>query len=359
MLKIFFSLIVLSFAFWGIKTYWLSSVGEAEVAEEKRVAIPSDSKKNLPYIRTQIIRPEDAEAVDEYSGATEPFKATNVESEVSGRIKKRYIEEGSAVQEGDLLFELHDDDRSRSLLTAQSEMSLRQMQYDAAKKLEAKKFTSPISLAVAKNNLEVAKLKLKTAELNQSRLKIRAPFSGVVSKVYAETNHTISPSLMDPKLCHIVALDPLRIVFHVPEASFLQFKHGQDITVHIPPHDTKIGKIVFIAPVVDEETRTFKIKADMRNPGYLIPAGFAVDVAVKRSLTNIHKIDASWIVLSKDGKPGVMTVYNNVTKFIPIKVLHSGKTHFLVQGLSGSVRVIVLGQEGFRSGIKVRYKDNE
>ncbi|UNM06015.1 MAG: efflux RND transporter periplasmic adaptor subunit [Holosporaceae bacterium] len=309
------------------------------------------------HVRSKVSVAREAEIKEEYAGTTEPYREANIDAQISGRIKKIHVREGEFVRQGDVLFTLYDDDRTNKLMAARSEVALRKMQYVAAQKLEAKKFTSPISLANAYNNLQSANLGLRKAELNHARLNVKAPFDGIVNKVFVEPNTILSDSMIGLNLCRIVTLSPLYVTIEVPERAYEQLKSLKTVYVRLTDNREVEGTLVFVSSVANEKTKTFKAKIQIDNSDLVLPAGMSVSVVLPLSFSNIHELAPSIITLSREGAAGVMAIVSGKAQFMPVKIVRATKQAFFVTGLPTRLRVITLGQNAIQDGTDVRYDD--
>ncbi len=321
--------------------------------------LKSASLEKNYLVRSKISVARETEIKEEYAGTTEPYREVNLDAQISGRIKKIRVREGDFVRQGDILFTLYDDDRTNKLMSARAEVALRKMQYIAAQKLEAKKFTSPISLATAYNNLEKANLGLKKAELNYARLKVAAPFDGVVNKIFVEPNAILSDSMMDLKLCRIVALSPLFVTIEVPERAYEQLRSLKTVYVRLADNREIEGEIVFVSSVANEKTKTFKVKIQINNSDLMLPAGMSVSVVLPLTFSNVHEISPSWIALSGEGVAGIMAIVSEKTRFMPVQIVRATKSTFFVTGLPSQLRIITLGQNVIQDGTGVRYENSD
>ncbi len=68
----------------------------------------------------------------------------------------------------------------------------------------------------------------------------------------------------------------------------------------------------------------------------------------------LHKISPSLLSLNDDGVLGVKIVdKDNITRFIPIKIISEENKLMLIEGLNDEVTLITVGHEFVRNGTKV------
>lgn len=349
----FFIIFGIAVAYWA----YFRETGDHQVAASAEPQGKNEEKESGPEVlsvKSEISQAKNVEIFEEYAGVTSPFNDADVESQVSGYVQSIHVQEGDYVEQGQLLFTISDDGRTAKLKAAESEFRLRYMQYQSAKKLEAKKFTSPISLATAEYNLERAKLALDMAKTDHKRLRVLAPFSGVVQKIYVDPNQSISPSLMNVKLCHLVGLSPLYIFIEVPEMAYLSVQNIKEALVKLPNGREEMAVRDFISSLAQQKTKTFPMRFKLQNRDYKLPSGLSVDVRIPKVLQKVHMIQPSWVVLSSSGEMGVMVIEMGKAHFVPIQIAHSSKDLFYASGLPNNVEIITRGQNEVIEGADVR-----
>jgi len=126
------------------------------------------------------------------------------------------------------------------------------------------------------------------AQAEQSRLKtlfhygtITAPFTGVVTKRYANTGALIQAGTSSQtQAMPVVRLSRnglLRLALPVPESAVPLVRLGEPVDVKVGAlHRTFPGKVARFADKVDESTRTMKTEVDVPNPNLeLVPGMYA------------------------------------------------------------------------------------
>jgi macrolide-specific efflux system membrane fusion protein len=132
----------------------------------------------------------------------------------------------------------------------------------------------------------VANAKLKQADAEIGRRKLKAPFAGVINQVVREKGEWVGQG--DP-VVHLVQMDRLRVHGRVNADNF----HWNDIkgrvvevTVHLPgdkSHQVE-GRIGFASPVVDDDG-TFRVWAEIENTrdgqGWVLGPGFPATMRLR------------------------------------------------------------------------------
>ncbi|MEJ5056135.1 efflux RND transporter periplasmic adaptor subunit [Sphingobacterium sp. MYb382] len=197
------------------------------------------------------------------NGVFAPKQEVNLSSEVSGKVIRVLVEEGSFVKTGQTLAVINGDKQNVSVSNAQAV-------YDNAKN-EVARFESAFSTGgVTKQQLDQAKLQLdqannnlKSARISASDVNITASFSGIINKKNIEPGSYIAPGNV---MFEIVNVSTLKLKIKVDEKNIGQVKLGQSIKVgsDVLPDKSFYGVVTFIAPKADESLN-FPVELEIKN----------------------------------------------------------------------------------------------
>jgi membrane fusion protein (multidrug efflux system) len=313
--------------------------------EEKEAAVP---------VETQPLKR--AEMIAVYSG-TAPIEAHEeavVVAKVGGEVRQIYVEEGDAVQPGQILARL-DGDRLR-LTLAQTEANLRKLERDYKRTLElADKGLVPKSTAEnTKFDLDALRAGYESARLELNYTEIRAPIRGVISMRNVKVGNTIGPN--DPTFT-VTDLDPLLAYVHVPEKEFRKIAPGQkaEVVVDALGGERFVGTISRISPTVDPQTGTFRARVEVPDASRrLKPGMFArVNIVYERRQDALQLPRSA--ILDADGTQSVFVVADGKAEQRSIRTgLSNGGWIEVLEGLQGTEQVVTVGQAGLKTGTPVK-----
>ncbi len=189
-------------------------------------------------------------------GKLEPKDYVDVGVQVSGQLKKLYVEIGDTVKAGDLLAEVDPQSYQSKVdgnvaqiksLQAQLEQQKAQAAYDklqferAAKLVKAKAVSeqeaeekekayrvSEATVASLEAQIEEAQASLETNQINLGYTKIYAPMDGIVSDQIAREGQTLNANQTTPTVVQIANLDVMTIRAEVAEADVMRLKPGME-----------------------------------------------------------------------------------------------------------------------------------
>lgn len=123
----------------------------------------------------------------------------------------------------------------------------------------------------AERILENAKAQLRVAEVELSKTRIEAPFSGVVARRYVRTGQKLAPG---DRLFWISELAPLRVRFTVTERVMHDVSKGTTVYVSsaVAPGTVYRAKVLQVSPVVDPASDSVDVMAELEGkPANLRP----------------------------------------------------------------------------------------
>jgi len=267
----------------------LIPVAAAESAAEGPTELKmSPAAVALAGIRTAPVRRNIARREVRLSGklAYDETRVKTITAWVPGRIERLYVDyTGIAVKQGDHLAELY----SPELYAAQEEL------IQAAKRVpaDAKSLGRASALATLEATREKFRLwGLTDAQIRQiekrgapsDRMTIYSPIAGVVVHKNALQGLYVSTG---SRIYTVADLSRVWVILDAYESDLPWLRFGQevDISVQALPGRAFQGRIAFIDPVLDEKTRTVKVRLSLENPdGALKPGLFAQ--AVVHSVTD-------------------------------------------------------------------------
>lgn len=212
-------------------------------------------------------------------------------------------------------------------------------------------------IAEARARIEQARANLVREQVRLADTEIRAPFDGTAGV------RTLSPGdylkVGDP-VVQVVDLDPLEISFRVAERFKPKFSLGQRVDLQVSPYpqQTFSAEVSFIAPGVDEATRTFQVKARVENADHrLSPGLFARAVVVTDTFP--EAVTVPWeSVIQTEQETYIYIVEGDVARKVPVRLgqVTPQWAQLLESELAPGTPVILEGKFASRDGAKVAPK---
>jgi membrane fusion protein (multidrug efflux system) len=294
------------------------------------------------------LRRKEAEAI----GTLRSWESVVVKPEVTGRIAKIAFEEGTFVKAGALLVELDTAEAEAEVLRTKAALELAQETYQRALKLRQQGAGSVATLDRAQADLAAAEANVKLAEARLAKMRLVAPFDGVLGLRKVSVGALLTPG---QEIVNLEQINPLKVDFKVPEMLLASVKVGQVIRLRLDAMDRRTvdGTVYAIDPLLETGGRAIVLRARIPNPdGVLRPGLFARVV-----LTIEEKPDAIFVPEQAvlPGSDGSMSVFKAVDgKAVMAKVALGERIKGEVEvtaGLEPGDVVVTAGLPKLRPGV--------
>ena len=273
----------------------------------------SNAAIQLANIQTSIIGSGNTKAGLTLNGKVKADeRRVNVQTtHFAARIEKLYKNfEGETVRKGDKIAELY----SPELVTAQEELI-------EAKKVES---SNPILLEAARKKLHHWKLSMEQIQKIESSNKpmrtfdLLADYDGIITKKMVSSGDHLNEGGV---LLEITDLSKVWAVFEVYERDLKNLSVGQniDFTARSIPSQQFSGKIAFIEPVLNANSRVVEVRVDVNNAnGALKP-----DVFLKGKVTMNSQSDGLMV-------PKSAVLWTGERSVVYTKVNEDGNEYFML-----------------------------
>jgi RND family efflux transporter MFP subunit len=247
--------------------------------------------------------------------------------------------------------------KSRPNLIAQQEIDTAAAHYREA---EAQLATARAALESTRQQVQVTTASTARVKTMMSYLRITAPFSGVVTKRYADAGAMIQAGTASQTqampVIRLSQIDRLRLVLPVPESIVARVKTGSPVDVRVESLGQVFhGKVSRFTGRLDSGTRTMETEVDLVNPGgVILPGmyGYASLVLDRQAHALVVPVQA---VSGHNTTPTIFVV--NSSQAIEQREVKIGlETPSLVEikaGLSEGELVIIGNRVGVKTGKKV------
>lgn len=350
---------------------WISS---GEAAASAAPAAPAEVGVETVHSRT--IR-----AWSEFSGRLHPVQSVDVRPEVGGRITDVRIEDGQAVEAGEVLFVIDPTPyeaavarAEAALNSAKADLAFATTDFERAATLLQRRIVARRFYDERQNALQVAKAARRTAEaeLRQARIDldhayVKAPISGRVGRVEITLGNLVQPGPGAPLLTTIVSNAEVYADFEVDEQTYLRSirSHAAGnaaermIPVELSLRDrqaTYRGHIHAFDNRIDVGSGTIRARAKFENAdGRLLP-GMFVTVRLADAVPQQALIVPERAIGTDQGKKFVYVV--DASDQVAYREVRLGRQvpdagRIVLSGVEPGDRVVVDGLQHVRPGAQV------
>lgn len=214
-------------------------------------------KQELPQYITAEVTKGDLENSVLATGVLEATKMVSVGAQVSGQVKKMYVQLGDQVKQGQLIAQIDSVRQENDQKTAEASIKNQQAQlavkdanlakveaeYNRQKAMYAQDATSRSELESALANYKIAQADITAinAQIEQSRLtlatakedlgytRIVAPMDGTIVAIVTEEGQTVNANQSAPTIVKLAKLNDMTIKAEISEADVMKVEKGQRV----------------------------------------------------------------------------------------------------------------------------------
>jgi cobalt-zinc-cadmium efflux system membrane fusion protein len=319
-------------------------------------------------IKTEAVRYQDIGETLMIPGRleTQNRRLSKIGSPITGRVSDLYVSLGDIVKKGQVLARINSIELTQTQLTlikSSQLIGLKTKAVERAKLLFEADVISKAEMLRIENELEAVKAdyrasrdqllvlgmsekaveKLEASGQINSFADIRSLFDGIVISRAINVGQIVNPQ---DNLFHIADLSKLWAVANIPEqqASFIQ--KDEVVSIEIPALDNKQieAKIVFEDSIVDPQTRTVMVRAELDNLGLIFKPDMLTSMYIRSKKTSKLAIPVSSVVRENDRK---YVLVQNTPKTFRLREVElgsrDGNLFSIISGLSEGETVVTDG----------------
>ena len=369
--------------------------------QRREMVLAAESKaggESLPVVNVQLVKRSSTKTNLVLPGNVQAITEGPVLARSSGYIKKRYVDIGDRVTEGQVLADIEAPELGQQIKQAQAtidqagsmvqqaQAALEQGQANSnLARVTAERWANLLTKGVVSRQdndtyqaqyqaqqsnvqalekaIAAAKSNVAAAEANLARLNqmltyqtVRAPFAGVITLRNVDTGVLVTEG--STLLFRIAQTDRLRTYLNVPQADADSVRVGQQATLTIPdqPGRKFTGTVARTSNALDPATRTLLVEVQVPNPGaMLMPGEYAeVDLAVPRKDPPLV-VPSDTLVVRSDGPQVAVVGSDGVVHFAGVHLGRDLGDHLeVLSGLEEGQQLVVNPSDLIREGVKVK-----
>lgn len=209
-----------------------------------------------------------------YTGTAtlEADKQAVVVSQITGVVLRINAEEADFVEAGQILAGIETDRYALEVERANATLKRLQTELQRKQELFARKLASTEDFERVSAEFEAQKAAYDLARLDLAHTRIKAPISGYISERMVRVGNLVK---QHQPVFHITSYDPLLAVLHVPERELRVLSKGLPVTMSVDawPGESFSGEVIRISPVIDTNTGTFRVTAQINDRGQMLKPG--------------------------------------------------------------------------------------
>lgn len=308
----------------------------------------------LPLVTVAAVTAHDFSDRIEAIGTATANEQVSITAPVTERITRLGFADGDYVRRGQVLAVLAQGLESASLASATAQARVAEQQLARVAALRSRGFATKSSL-----DSQVAAVASARAGTNQARAIIadriiRAPFSGYVSLRKISVGSVVGAGT---EIAVVSDISRIKLDFSIPETSLASVRVGQSVSAVSAayPGEPIVGTISAIDPVIDAQTRSVIVRANLPNGGARLKPGMLLSVLIKSRARTAIAVPELAVV--QEGDARFVYIIGKDQKAVRLPITTGGRDGNLIEvtnGLDAGQQIVTEGIVKLSEGIKVR-----
>jgi membrane fusion protein (multidrug efflux system) len=307
-------------------------------------------------VRTGSIESATMVSIHRASTTLRAARQAPVVARAAGIVRSLRAEEGDRVSVGQLLAELEDDEARLAAEKARVDLEVAQSEFNRAEQLLREQLLSPEQHGQKQTAMAQARAARDRAELALSWTRIRAPFSGVVTRRLLDRGATVGSM---QAVFELADVSKLYADVPVPEAVAASLRPGGETRLEPVASEPVAARIDRIAPAVDTGTGTVKVTVVTGASRALKPGAFVEVEVITATHSDVPTVPREALVA--DGtRWRLFTIENGQARAIGVVTgfENEGRVEVAPEqagtALSPGTVVVIAGAAALSDGVPVR-----
>ncbi|RCS24728.1 efflux RND transporter periplasmic adaptor subunit [Phyllobacterium salinisoli] len=303
-----------------------------------------------------VARPAENETINNRLtaiGTGRALETVSVTPYTGGMMTKLLVKAGARVKEGEPIAQLDAENEQIAADKAQIALQDAQNTLRRVTTLRATNTVTQVQVVDAELSVANAKLASEEASLALSRRTVTAPISGVIGILPVNAGNFVSPQT---SIATIDDRSQILIDIWVPERYAPQIKIGLPLTATALAMPGQIfeGKISAVDNMVDEASRTLRVRAGIANAKDMLRAGMSFEVTIHFPGDTYPAVDPLALQWSAEGA-FVWRIVDGLAEKVPVRIIQRNTTSILVDAqLRAGDMIVTQGVQSVRAGNPVK-----
>lgn len=310
-------------------------------------------------VRVEVtqVKAATADRTSRYSGTVEEENGTLLSFAVGGTVSRVLVDEGDRVGKGQLIATLDTEQLTHNHTSAQAALAQAEDAYRRMEELHGKGSLPEIKWVEAQTALQRARASEQMARKQLADCRLYAPFSGVISKKFAEKGQNVGAGTQIAKL---VAVGRMKVKISVPESEMAQISVGQkaDVTIEAIGGASMQATVTEKGVAADPLSRSYDVKLSLPKADRKLLPGMVADVALRGGNTSMACILPAHIVQidERNNEFVWLAVGGKAVKRIVTVGGFTADGVIVTSGLADGDMVITAGAQKVSEGMRVEIK---
>ncbi|WP_316752650.1 efflux RND transporter periplasmic adaptor subunit [Pedobacter gandavensis] len=334
----------------------------------------TDQARTVPIATVSVL---DTVIFKEYIADIQAVKNVEVRSRLSGFLEKIYVEEGSAVKAGQVLFKINDEEYKADLSKAEAVLNNAiadaktvDLEQERTKMLVESNIVSKteLDLGAAKqkaagSRVAEARSVLRYAKSRLSHTLIKSPFTGRIDRMPLKAGSLLAEGSL---LTTVSDLSAVNVYFSISEKEYLNIASDSAYSKNNFKKQVKLtlangmvypfeGTARFAESEFASQTGSLSLKANFPNAEGLLKHGASGKISVPVETGEILAVHQKSVFEIQDRTYVYVLNQNNTIKMTPFNAgQRIGHYYMVNSGLKKADKIVFEGTQSLRDGLTVK-----
>ena len=312
-----------------------------------------DTNKKLHVITVLPVKNGIFKHFIEIQGVVQADKNIEIRPELGGTVKAIYVKEGQQVKAGQVLLQLDDSSIKNNIDELNTQLSLANTTFERQKRLWEQKIGSEMQFLQAKAQKEGLENNLVSLKTQSSKMRITAPFSGIVDEIFPRNGELTNPQM---PVVRLLNLDNVYVEADITETYLPVIKIGTETMLFFPSINKEMtSEISQVGNYINPNNRSFKTRINIPNKDQTIKPNLLADLKILDFQIEGITIPSTLVQKDQQGNTYVFTIKNENDETIVVKSLITVENEYnnqvyISEGLTENDQLVNAGARIVKAG---------
>ena len=312
-----------------------------------------DTNKKLHVITVLPVKNGIFKHFIEIQGVVQADKNIEIRPELGGTVKAIYVKEGQQVNAGQVLLQLDDSSIKNNIDELNTQLSLANTTFERQKRLWEQKIGSEMQFLQAKAQKEGLENNLVSLKTQSSKMRITAPFSGIVDEIFPRNGELTNPQM---PVVRLLNLDNVYVEADITETYLPVIKIGTETMLFFPSINKEMtSEISQVGNYINPNNRSFKTRINIPNKDQTIKPNLLADLKILDFQIEGITIPSTLVQKDQQGNTYVFTIKNENDETIVVKSLITVENEYnnqvyISEGLTENDQLVNAGARIVKAG---------
>lgn len=317
-----------------------------------------DSTKSLQKVTVLTTKDSILNHYISLQGTVASDQNVTLNPEMGGTITRILVKEGQKVSKGQTLVQFDDQSLRDRVNEIQTQLNLATTTFERQERLWNQKIGSEMQYLQAKAQKEGLEKSLKSIYTQINKMRLTAPFSGIVDEIFFKQGELTGPQT---PILRLINLSKMYVEVEVPESYLKSVKKGTPVILDFSAIGKKVNaQISEVSHYINPDNRSFKIRINLNNADGALKPNLLANIDINDFSGKGVVLPKNIIQMNQQGEKFVYIVQKDSTSSkVSKRVLELGTEYnnevLITKGLKADETIVNEGGKFLKDGDEIDY----